>query len=411
MRILYVSQYFPPEMGAPAARVSELAREWSRRGHVVQVLTGFPNHPTGIIPQAYRGKAWQQERMDGFDVLRLPIYAAPNRDLIRRSANYVSFAASAAAVGPLFARRPDVVIATSPQFLTGVAGAWLARLFRCPFVFEVRDLWPASIVAVGALPPHSPAVRLLEQVEAWLYRRADRIVVVTDAFVDELVAKGVPREKLRVVKNGVDLVTFHPGPKQNDIRRSLGLSDKFVATYIGTHGMAHGLSTILEAADRLKADPRFAFLLVGEGANKRQLEAQAATRGLRNVTFVPEQPRERIPEYIAASDVCLVLLRAVGLFKTVLPSKIFEFLACARPVVLGVEGEAQALIEASGGGVAFPPEDAHALAELLRTLIADPAQLERMGRRGRRYVEDHFSRSVLAEHYLSVLSEAIGLPA
>ena len=407
MRILYVSQYFPPEMGAPAARVYELAREWVRMGHSVQVLTGFPNHPTGVIPLGYRGELWRKEQVDGIEVCRVPIYAAPNRDLVRRSANYLSYALSASVVGPLLARRPDVLIATSPQFLTGAAGLWLSRLLRCPFVFEVRDLWPASIVAVGALPEGSLPIRVLELLERALYRSADRIVVVTDSFVDEIAAKGVSREKLRVVKNGVDLELFWPGPKGNAIRAELGLSGKFIATYIGTHGMAHGLGTILEAAEKLRDDPRFAFLLVGEGADKRALRARAEALGLSNLTFVDQQPRERIPDFIAASDVCLVLLRALPLFKTVLPSKIFELLGCARPVLIGVEGEARALVEASGGGLSFRPEDAAGLVALLRTLADEPGQLEEMGRRGRSYVEANFSRTALAERYLSVLSELI----
>ncbi len=407
MRILYVSQYFPPEMGAPAARVYELAREWVRSGHSVQVLTGFPNHPTGVIPEAYRGELWRREHVDGIEVCRVPIYAAPNRDLVRRSANYLSYALSASMVGPLLARRPDVLIATSPQFLTGAAGVWLSRLLRCPFVFEVRDLWPASIVAVGALPEGSLPIRALELLERALYRSADRIVVVTDSFVDEIAAKGVPREKLRVVKNGVDLSLFRPQPKDNPIRSELGLSGQFVATYIGTHGMAHGLGTILEAAQALKDDPRFAFLLVGEGADKRGLQEKADAMGLTNLTFVDQQPRERIPDFIAASDVCLVLLRALPLFKTVLPSKIFELLGCARPVLIGVEGEARALIEASGGGVSFKPEDASGLVALLRMLADEPGRLEEMGRRGRSYVEANFSRTALAKRYLSILSEVI----
>ena len=409
MRILYLSQYFPPEMGAPAARVHELAREWVKLGHSVQVLTGFPNHPTGVIPVGYRGELWRKELVDGIEVCRVPIYAAPNRHLVRRSANYLSYAFSASVVGPLLARRPDVLVATSPQFLTGAAGLWLSRLLRCPFVFEVRDLWPASIVAVGALPEGSLPIRALELLEGALYRLADRIVVVTDSFVDEIVAKGVAREKLRVVKNGVDLELFRPAPKENSIRGELGLSGKFVATYIGTHGMAHGLGTILEAAERLKDDPRFAFLLVGEGADKQALKERAEALGLSNLTFVDQQARDRIPDFIAASDVCLVLLRAVPLFKTVLPSKIFEFLGCGRPVLIGVEGEARELIEASGGGMSFRPEDAAGLVAHLRALAGQPVRLEEMGRRGRSYVEADFSRAVLAEKYLTILEELAGL--
>ena len=408
MKILYVSQYFPPEMGAPAARVFELSREWVKLGHEVQVLTGFPNHPTGVVHAGYRGELWRREVVAGIGVLRAPIYAAPNRDVVRRSANYLSYAASAALVGPLLAARPDVVIATSPQFLTGLSGLWLSRVFRCPFVFEVRDLWPASIVAVGALPAGSAVVRALELVEKGLYVAADRIVAVTDAFVEEIASKGVPASKIRVVKNGVDLAAFRPGPKDNAVRRELGLSaSQFVATYIGTHGMAHGLGTILEAAQALSDDPRFVFLLVGEGADKAALKARAQTLRLSNLRFVDQQPREKIADYIAASDVCLVLLRALGLFKTVLPSKIFEFFGSGRPVILGVEGEAKALVEASGGGVTFRPEETAGLVAWLRVLSQDPARLVEMGRRGRAFVEENFSRTVLAERYLKILDEVV----
>ena len=405
MQILYVSQYFPPEMGAPAARVYELSREWVKLGHKVQVLTGFPNHPTGVIPPEYRGELFRRERIDGIEVLRAPIYAAPNRGVVRRSANYVSYALSASAVGPLLARRPDVVIATSPQFLTGVAGLWLARLFRRPFVFEVRDLWPRSIVEVGALKGGSPAVRALELVEKGLYRAADQIVAVTDSFVDEIAAKGIDRRKIAVVKNGVDLELFCPGPKENWVREQYGLTGKFVATYVGTHGMAHGLGTILEAAELLKADDRFRFLLVGEGAEKRALKERAARMGLSNVLFVDQQPREKIPDFLRASDVCLVLLRDKPLFRTVIPSKIFEIMGCGRPIVLGVDGEARGIVEEAGAGVAFPPDDARALVKALNGLPLGAPPIEGPGRAGRRFVEARFGRTPLASRYAAILAK------
>ena len=308
-------------------------------------------------------------------------------------------------LGPVLARRPDVLIATSPQFLVGVAGLWLSKLLRVPFVFEVRDLWPASIVAVGALPAGSAPVRALEVLEKTLYRAADRIVAVTDSFVDEIASRGVDAGKIRVVKNGVDLAAFRPMPKENEVRARLGLQGKFVATYVGTHGMAHGLGTILDAAERLKPNDRFRFLLVGEGAEKAKLKALAHERGLTNVIFLDQQPRETIPAHIAASDVCLVLLRAHGLFKTVLPSKIFEFWGCARPVVLGVEGEARKLVEDAGAGVVFAPEDATGLVEALERLAEAPERVIALGDAGRRYVETNFSRTALARKYLEILRE------
>ena len=407
MRILYVSQYYPPEMGAPASRVSQLARAWASDGHDVTVLTGFPNHPTGIIPPEYRGRPYVRRENDhGVRVVRTPIFAAANKGLFKRSLNYVSFAASAGTLGPTLPA-VDVVIGTSPQFLTAVAGYWIARLKRVPFVFEVRDLWPRSIVEVGAMPANSPVIKALEAAELFLYRHSDRIVAVTDSFVDEISARGVARERISVVKNGVDLSLFSPGPRDNAVRAELGLQGRFVATYVGTHGMAHGLGTLLEAAALLKPDDRFRFVLVGEGADKEQLVRRAKAEGLTNVLFIGQQPHAKIPDYVRAADATVVLLKAKDLFKTVLPSKIFEFMGAARPIVLGVDGEARALVESSGGGVFVAPESAEQLAAELRRLADAPVLAQAMGERGRAFVEQNFSRAALARKYLDILGAVV----
>ena len=408
MRILYLSQYFPPEMGAPAARVHELSREWAALGHRVTVLTGFPNHPTGVIPPDYRGQLIRRERLDDIEVVRTPIYAAANRGLLKRGLNYVSYALSAALVGPWLTEQPDVVIATSPQLLTAASGFWMAALKRRPFIFEVRDLWPRSIVEVGALSADHPAIRALEQLEMFLYSRAALIVTVTDSFVDELAARGVPRQKLQVVKNGVDLELFHPAPKDNDVRRELGFSaDDFMCLYVGTHGMAHGLETLLEAAQLLKGQASIRFVLVGEGAEKQALKDRASSMGLGSITFVDKQPRSKVARYLAASDVSLVLLRNKPLFKTVLPSKIFEIMGAARPMVLSVDGEARRVVEQAQAGVFVPPEDPVALSEAILKLMNSPSACTDMGERGRAFVEASFSRKALARQYLDVLEELL----
>jgi colanic acid biosynthesis glycosyl transferase WcaI len=408
IRILYLSQYFPPEMGAPAARVHELSREWAALGHEVTVLTGFPNHPTGVIPPEYRGQFIRRERLDGINVVRTPIYAAANQGLIKRGLNYTSYAASAALLGPFLTDRPDVVIATSPQMLTAVAGLAISALKRVPFVFEVRDLWPRSIVEVGALSAHHPAIRLLEQLEMFLYSKADRIVTVTDAFIDELGDRGVPRAKMRVVKNGVDLDLFRPSPRENEVRRELGFSsDDFICLYVGTHGMAHGLETILHAAEQLREHPDVRFVLVGEGAEKVGLKETARSMKLDSVTFVDKQARSRVALYLAASDLSLVLLRKRPLFKTVLPSKIFEIMGSARPMVLTVDGEARQLVEEARSGVFVPPEDPVALSEAILRLKKSPSLCAEMGSSGRAFVEARFSRKSLARQYLAVLAELL----
>lgn len=405
MKILYLSQYFPPEMGAPAARVHELSREWARLGHQVTVLTGFPNHPTGVVPPEYRGELFRRERIDGITVVRAPIYAAANKGLLRRALNYLSYCAGASLVGPFATGRPDVVIATSPQFLTGLAGLWLSALKRVPFVFEVRDLWPRSIVAVGALRAGSLPVRALEKLELLLYSRADRIVVVSEPFVGEIAAHGVPREKISVVTNGVDLSLFAPQDRAA-ARSALGLPERgFLATYVGTHGLAHGLGTLIETARLL---PEAQFLLVGEGAEKESLREQACD--LANVIFWDQRDRTEISRILAASDVALVLLRDEPLFRTVLPSKLFEIMGAGRAIVSTVDGEARKLYQEAGAGIFSPPEDAPALTRLLRELSADPARLAAMGASGRAYVEAHYSRPVLARRYLALLEELAGTP-
>lgn len=407
MRILYVSQYFPPEMGAPAARVFELSREWVALGHEVTVLTGFPHHPTGVVPPEYRGQLVRREEVEGIRVVRAPLYATPNRGKLRRSVSYASFAVSASLLGRFLTKRPDVLVATSPQLLTGVAGAALATAFRVPFVFEVRDLWPQSVVEVGALRAGSLPVRALETVERALYRRANHIVAVTEAFVAELEVRGVPRTKVDVVKNGVDLALFRPMPRDEALRAELGMKPSdFMVLYVGTHGMAHGLGTLLDAALALRDDAGVRFVLVGEGADKAALKARVEREGLRSVSFVDQQPRDRIARFLAAAEVSVVLLKARPLFETVLPSKLFEIMGAGRPILLGVEGEARALVvDQARAAMAVPPENAEALVAAIQALRADPAEREAMGRRGRAFVEAHFSRRALAERYLEVLEK------
>ena len=405
MKILYVSQYFPPEMGAPAARVHELAREWVGLGHEVTVLTAFPHHPTGVIPAEYRGRLIRREQVDGINVLRVPIYATPNRGVVRRALSYASYAVSAATLGPVLLDKPDVIIGTSPQFLTALAGLSLAALKRAPFIFEVRDLWPRSIVEVGALREGSLSVRALSLLETAMYRAADHIVVVAESSVREIAAQGIPEKKISVVTNGVDLQLFQPRAQAEE-RRALGIPEGFLATYIGTHGMAHGLGSVLDAAELLKDTP-IQFLMVGEGAEKRSLQERAESMQLHNVTFWDQRPRSEVARIISASDVCLCVLRDQPLFRKVIPSKIFEYMGAGKPIVSTVDGEARAIIERAGSGIYSPPEDATALAAALRRLSTSTAELAAMGQAGREHVERYYSRPALARRYLTIIDDVV----
>jgi len=406
MRILYVSQYFPPEMGAPAGRAADLSRLWADDGHEVTVLTGFPNHPTGVVPREYRSKFRRlvsREDLEGVNLVRTWLLPFPNRKAHERMLNYTSFCVSCASTG-LFLRRPDVVIASSPQLLVGLVGWWLAYCKRVPFVLEVRDLWPESLAAVGMGNGNSILHRTLAKIAGFLYRNAHRIVVVTPAFEDYLVEQWqVPREKISVIEHGVQTDLFSPHESANNpIRQELAAGKKFVVSYIGTLGMAHGLETLVDAASRLQESaPQVLLVLVGEGAEKRRIMNLA--RGLNNIKFIDQQPRESIPDYIRASDACLVLLRKAELFKTVLPSKMLEFMSCARPLILGVDGHARRVMQQANAGIFVEPENSAKLANAILQLSANLEWGRLLGRNGRRYAVQHYSRQRAAQAYLHLL--------
>lgn len=397
-------------MGAPAARVAELSRLWVEAGHEVSVLTGFPNHPTGIVPAEYRRKIWRgvaREQFHGVDVVRTWLLPFPNRRAYERILNYGSFAFSAAGAG-MFLARPDVVIATSPQLLVGLAGYWIARWKQARFVFEVRDLWPESLAAVGAAGMDSSFYRALSGIAGFLYGASDHIVVVTPAFKHHLISNWQVRgAKISVVENGVDTNLFLPVLNQ-EIRQALQLDGKFVVSYIGTIGMAHGLETLVEVAAQLQhSTPEVLFIIVGDGAEKERITSLLQARGLTNVRFIAQQPREKIPAYICASNVCLVTLKKSDLFKTVLPTKMLEFMACARPVILGVDGLARQILNDANAGIFVEPENAVKMTAAIRRLATDRSLSEELGRNGRDYVLRNFTRESKAEAYLQVLNDVL----
>ena len=414
VKILYLSHYFPPEMGAPAARASELACHWAEAGHQVTILTGFPNHPTGRVHADYRHKLCRLiacERFEQADVVRTWLLPFPNRKPYERILNYSSFCVSAAMSG-MFLARPDAIIATSPQLLTGLSGWWLSRVKRVPFVFEVRDLWPESLAAVGLGDGKSLLNRSLQSVAGFLYRNSEHIVVVTPAFRDYLIEKWkLPASKISVVENGVETDLFRPSDGEQ-LRGELGIQDKFVVSYIGTMGMAHGLETLIEAAaDCEKKLPEVLFLFVGEGAEKQRIRNLAECRGLRNVRFIGEQPRNKVPEYIAACDACIVSLKKDDLFKTVIPTKMLEFMSSGKPVILAVDGQARRILERAQAGIYVEPGNSAALAQAIAQLKANGVLRDVLGNNGRRHIAAHYSRQRTAYLYISVLEEILGMAA
>ena len=406
MHILYISQYFPPEMGAPSARVYEFSREWVRMGHRVTVLTGFPNHPTGIIPVKYRRQIFCQEERDGIKIIRTWIYPAPNKGVTKRILNYLSFPMSSVILGVPEIQDCDVVIATSPQLLVGIAGYLAARRLDLPFVFEVRDLWPDSIEAVKAIT-NAWLLRGLRWVEEFLYHQAEQIVTVAYSTPRILSKRGVASHKMVVIPNGVDIDFFQPGAQNNNVRKRYAPTGSFLVSYIGTHGMAHALQTVLNTAKMFSKKDNIHFLFVGEGAEKDQLVAWTKHQQLSNVTFVEQQPRETLLSFYQASDVCLVPLRKVPLFQAVLPSKMFEIMGVGRPIILSVEGEAQKLLEKAEAGLAISPESSTELYNAIKYLVQNPEKKHVYGNSGRQYVERFHSRPSLAKTYTDSLEKLI----
>lgn len=404
MRILALSHYYPPEVNAPASRLSEHARVWREAGHEVTVVTCAPNHPAGTLYPGYRNRLWQEEIIDGIRVIRLWTWLAANEGFLPRIANYVSYLLSVL-VWMWRLPRADVVMSTSPQFFCGLAGWFLKRKHR-PWVLEIRDLWPESIVTVGAMK-RGFAIRLLERIEAFAYRHADLVVSVTDGFVPHIRARR-PNGPIAVIKNGVDLSHFAADPEAADaVRAEHGLTGKFVASYVGTHGMAHGLDTVIAAAERLAHRADIAILMVGGGSDRERIRALRDRRSLANIVMLDQLPKATMPAVWGASDAALVLLKRVDTFETVIPSKMFEAMALGVPMVLGVEGEAKALMEAGGAGIAITPEDDAELAAAIERLADDRTLGRTIGASSRSYVRDHFDREALARAYLAEFEKLV----
>jgi glycosyltransferase involved in cell wall biosynthesis len=408
LRVLLVTHYFPPETGAPQARLSSLAATWAADGDEVTVLTGMPNHPTGVKPPAYRWAIRRRERRDGYRVLRTWLYATPNEGVARKTLGHLSFMASAVLLGARASGPAEVVVVSSPTFFSIGAGWLLARLKRARLVVEVRDLWPAIFTELGVLTA-KPVIRALEWLELAAYRAADEVVVVSDGFRANLIGRGVPAVKVHTIRNGADLTAFSPGrPAEASVRARLGAGPgQCLVLYAGTHGISQGLATVADAAALLAADPRVQVALAGDGADKVRLERRIAELGLHNVTLLPGVPHEQVPALLAAADICLVCLRDIPLFAAFIPSKMFEYLAAGKPVVGAVTGEAGAILREAGARV-VAPQDSAALAAAIGDLAGSPATRKAMGEQGRRYVELYFDRVILARQYRKLLEASGG---
>ena len=371
MHILFLTDNFPPEGNAPATRTFEHAREWVDKGHKVTVITCAPNFPEGEVFEGYKNRWLSKDKIDGINVWRVKTYITANEGFIKRTIDFVSFMVSSLFFG-LFTRKVDVVIGTSPQFFTVISAWTLAKLKRAPFVFELRDLWPASITAVGAMRG-SWIIDILEKLELFLYRQADLIVSVTHSFKSELQNRGVSGDKIKIVLNGVDLERYDPlQEKDESLTNKYELNNKFVIGYIGTHGLAHALENVIEAAELIAKEDHIRIIFVGGGADRARLEKIVCERGLENIVMIPRQPKDQMRQVWSLCDISLVHLKDSPLFKTVIPSKIFESMAMGLPILMAVPiGEATDIIEKYRAGINVSPGCPKELSEKFLTLAKD----------------------------------------
>lgn len=412
MKILYISQQFYPEMGAASGRVYELSRYWVNQGHDVTVLTTFPNYPDGIIHESYKSKSrmlFYRETIDGIKVIRVFSLPTHLRSSVRRILYYISFFLSSSLAG-LFLKPFDVVIATSPSLFIGLTGLILSRLKGMPLVFEVRDLWPEIIPAIGAGKESSLSYRFFDKLAGTLYNKSNLIVVVTESFKDEIVSsRGIKPDKIEIIENAVDTEFFKPFEVGPETIEKLGLKDRFVVTYIGTIGYTHGAEVILKAAPEIKRRiPELLFLLVGSGSDKERLLKLGRESGLDNVRFLDPQPKNSIPTFINASGITLVLSIKQPLLHKTIFAKVFEPMACGKPIIVGAVGETRNIVvEKADCGIGFEPEDAQGLTDSIVKLYNDPDLRKKLGENGRKYVTENFTRAGKAMTYMNVLESVI----
>ncbi len=410
MKICIITHYYPPEIGAPQARLSEMARAWVKAGDAVTVITCFPNHPSGIIPDAYRDAykktRFMEEQLDGVRVIRCWVFATPNKGVAKRTLGHLSFMLTAMFQGARFIKGSDAIVVSSPSFFSVIAAYCLSRRYSVPYVFEVRDLWPAIFVDLGILK-NRLLIALLERIEVFLYRKAAAIVTVTKSFAKNIASRNVDNRKIFTITNGADTFFLRPRAKDFALATKLGLGSKCVVLYMGAHGISHALGKIIEVAARLRQRTELHFLFVGEGAEKETIVKMARELQLTNVTFLPGQPKEKVAPIYSVADICLVPLRDIPLFETFIPSKMFEIMAMERPIIASVRGEAHDILKESCAAILCPPENVEAISSAVLELAGDQERRMKLAAAGRAFVERNYDRNRLAQDYRAILAKVV----
>ncbi len=402
MKILFLTDNFPPEVNAPATRTYEHCLEWISKGVDVTVITCNPNFPHGHLYKGYKNKFYQKEQIDGIEVIRIWTYMTANRGFFKRVFDYLSYAIVALLVGVF--QKFDIIVATSPQFFTTWTGWSLSKLKRKPWIFELRDIWPESLRTVGAIK-YENIINFLEKIELGLYRDSTKVIAVTEAFKRNLIARGIKADKISVITNGSNNKLFRERPKNQKIIDELQLNGKFIVGYIGTHGMAHSLPFIIKSIKKIK-DSSIHFLFVGDGASKQEIIKLANELKLTNITFLDSISKDKVPDYLSICDISLAPLKRNENFKTVIPSKIFEASSMGKPTLLGVEGEAQKIIEKYNAGLCFLPEDEDDFLLKLK-ILKDKKNIYNSCQKGCKELAKAYDRKRLAQEMLQIIKDIV----
>lgn len=396
LRILTLSQWYAPE---PGFKINSLAKDLIARGHEVTSITGLPNYPQGEIYSGYRQRLWQWDIVNGVRVLRLPLYPDHSRAMLRRTLNYLSFAASASTLGPILCKSADVMWVYQPPLTIGIPAWWIGLLRRIPFVYEIQDMWPETLSATGMLTSRR-AARLVSQLANFVYRRAAAITVISPGFKDNLIGKGVPADKIHVIPNWADEEIYRPVPRDSALAAEHGMDGKFNIVYGGNLGAAQAMQNVLESAALLREYPQIQFVFVGDGVDAAPLEKAAHDRRLDNIRFIKRQPENKMPHFFALADALLVHLKRDPLFEMTIPSKTIAYLACGRPILCTVPGDAADVVLRAHAGVSCPPQNPEALAQAVLDLYAMPPEArDAMGAAGRREFLENYTRSGLINSY------------
>lgn len=404
MKILFLTQYCPPEVGAPQNRIFEMAKHLKKFGHEVTILTAMPNYPKGEIFDGYKGKKLVKEELDGINIVRTSIYTSKEKTFVKRLRNYLSFTFSSVFTGAKNVGDQDVVIVESPPLFLGWSGYVIAKKKKAKFIFNVSDLWPESAVKLDMLH-NKMLINMSTRLEEFCYKKAAAVTGQTQGIVDNIVSRGFGKDKVHLITNGIDTDLFKPENRSVEFRQEWNIDDKFAICYAGIHGIAQGLEVIINAAEMLKEHKDIQFVFVGEGPEKPRLMEMVKEKGLNNVKFVGLQPKKNMPKIVASMDAAIIPLKKLDLFKGALPSKMFETLSSETAIILSAEGEAEKLIKAAKAGITVEPENAREVADAVLKLYENRELAKEMGQNGRKYVMEHYSRKNITKKLEKILED------